>query len=113
MYKDAIHEGFTWPKYFRSIVIGAVVGLIIESIFTLDLTRSGPMVVFFGLVYGVERLLLELWKSFIRVEDQSKYFIPMRFGIGGKPVMNNRVRWTVGVCVLIAIVLFVWGTVVL
>ena len=21
MYKDAIHEGFTWPKYFRSILI--------------------------------------------------------------------------------------------
>lgn len=113
MYKDAIHEGFTWPKYFRSIVLGAVIGLIIESIFGLDLSRAGQIVVFFGLVYGVERLTLELWKSFIRVEDQSKYFIPMRFGVGGKPVMNNRVRWTVGFAVLVAIVLFVWGTVAL
>jgi hypothetical protein len=57
------------------------------------------MVVFFGLVYAVERLLLELWKSFIRVEDQSKYFIPMRFGIRGKPVMTtgSAGAWGLGV----------------
>ena len=23
MYKDAPHEGFTWPKYFRSTLVGA------------------------------------------------------------------------------------------
>jgi hypothetical protein len=69
--------------------------------------------VFFGLVYGVERLLLELWKSFVRVEDQSKYFIPMRFGIRGKPVMDNRIRWSVGAGVLVVLVAFVWGVVAL
>ena len=26
MYKDAPHEGFTWPKYFRSTVVGAALG---------------------------------------------------------------------------------------
>jgi hypothetical protein len=111
MYKDAIHEGFTWPKYFRSILIGAGVGLVLQLSFGLELTRAAGMVVFFGLVYAVERILLELWKSFIRVEDQSKYFIPMRFGIRGKPVMNDRVRWSVGAGVLIVLIAYVWGVI--
>jgi hypothetical protein len=98
MYKDAIHEGFTWPKYFRSIAWSAArSGSCSSPSPGWTCARPGNMVVFFGLVYAVERLLLELWKSFIRVEDQSKYFIPMRFGIRGKPVMNNRIRWSVGV----------------
>src|SRR5690606_10954388 len=70
MYKDAIHEGFTWPKYFRSIVLGALVGAVLQAVLGMDLSRAGGVVVFFGLVYAVERLLLELWKSFIREEDQ-------------------------------------------
>jgi hypothetical protein len=113
MYKDAIHEGFGWPKYFRSILVAALVGVVLERLTGLDLTRAGNMVVFFGMVYGIERLLLELWKSFIREEDQSKYFIPMRFGIRGKPVMDNRVRWSVGLGVLLVILLCVWGVPVL
>ena len=28
MYKDAPHEGFSWPKYFRSAVVGAVLGTV-------------------------------------------------------------------------------------
>jgi hypothetical protein len=113
MYKDAIHEGFTWPKYFRSVLVGGAVGLVLERVLPIDLGEAAGWVVFFGLVYGVERLLLELWKSFIRVEDQSKYFIPMRFGIRGKPVMDNRIRWTVGAGVLLVLVACVWGVIAL
>lgn len=109
MYKDAIHEGFTWPKYFRSIVIGGAVGVVLYATLAIDLTSPAGWVVFFGLVYAAERLLLELWKSFVRVEDQSKYFIPMRFGIRGQPVMDNRVRWSVGVGVLLVLIACVWG----
>jgi hypothetical protein len=113
MYKDAIHEGFTWPKYFRSVVIGAVVGVVLRWLLPLDLSGPPGWVVFFGLVYAVERLLLELWKSFLREEDQSKYFIPMRFGVRGKPVMDNRIRRAVGVGVLVVLVLSVWGVIAL
>jgi hypothetical protein len=108
MYKDAIHEGFTWPKYFRSILVGGAVGLVLLALTGMDLRGPGDMVVFFGLVYAVERLLLELWKSFIRVEDQSKYFIPMRFGVRGKPVMNNAVRWSVGAGVVLVLLFCLW-----
>lgn len=113
MYKDAIHEGFTWPKYFRSIVIGALVGLVLQSVIRMDLARAGQMVVFFGLVYAIERLLLELWKGYIREEDQSKYFIPMQFGILGKPVKNRAARWSVLAGVLVVLVGCVWGVVAL
>jgi len=109
MYKDSIHEGFTWPKYFRSVLVGIAVAIIAESATQLDLSDAGDMVVFFGIVYAFERLTLELWKSFIRVEDQSKYFIPMQFGVKGKPIDDRRIRWTVGVAVLALLIFSVWG----
>ena len=113
MYKDAIHEGFTWPKYSRSIVVGAVVGLILATVLRFDLSSAAGWVVFFGLVYASERLLLELWKGYIREEDQSKYFIPMQFGVLGKPVKNRAVRWTVLAGVVLVLVGSVWGVVAL
>jgi hypothetical protein len=109
MYKDALHEGFTWPKYFRSIIIGALVGAVWYAATGIDLERPGNMVVFFGLVYATERLLLELWKGYIREEDQSKYFIPMQFGILGKPIKNRAIRWAVLAGVVAVLVFSAWG----
>ena len=109
MYKDSIHEGFTWPKYFRSVIVGAAIGVIASQVVALDLTRPAGMVVFFGIVYAFERLSLELWKGFIREEDQSKYFIPMQFGIGGKPVDDRRIRWSAGVGVILLLAGTLWG----
>ena len=45
MYKDAPHEGFTWPKYFRSTVIGTATSVIIYLVTKLDMTHPGNMVV--------------------------------------------------------------------
>lgn len=113
MYKDAIHEGFTWPKYARSIVVGAVVALVLQWVLAFDLASAGAWVVFFGIVYATERLLLELWKGYIREEDQSKYFIPMQFGVLGKPVKSRPVRWAVLAGVVAVLALSVWGVVAL
>ncbi|HEX6924966.1 MAG TPA: hypothetical protein VF167_06030 [Longimicrobiaceae bacterium] len=109
MYKDSIHEGFTWPKYSRSIIVGAVVALVLHAVLRFPLETAGDWAVFFGLVYAGERLLLELWKGYIREEDQSKYFIPMQFGIFGKPVENRAARWSVLCGVLIVLAASVWG----
>jgi hypothetical protein len=100
MYKDSIHEGFTYPKYFRSIIVASMVGIAVVLATGLDLTRPGNIVVFFGITYAVERLLLELWKGFIRQEDQSKYFIPMQFHIGGRVVQSRGGRLLVGALVV-------------
>jgi hypothetical protein len=104
MYKDAPHEGFTWPKYFRSTLVGAALGGITQSIIHHDLASPGGRFVFWGLIYCLERAATEFWKYFIREEDQSKYFIPMQFGIMGKPMKDARKRITIGVLVAIACV---------
>ena len=109
MYKDAIHEGFTWPKYFRSVVVGLVCALALQAAIGFDLGRPATMVVFFGLVYLTERAVIELWKTFLREEDQSKYFIPMQFGIFGTPVKSRAARWSVLAACVAAIGLGVWA----
>lgn len=103
MYKDAMHEGFTFPKYFRSIVVGGGVGIAWQLAERFDLSRPANLVVLFGLVYVGERALVELWKTFLREEDQSKYFIPMQFSLFGVPVRSRPVRWLVFVFCLVAI----------
>lgn len=108
MYKDSIHEGFTWPKYFRSTIVGTVIALVLFQFVELNLLRASGMVVFFGLVYAMERLTLELWKGFIREEDQSKYFIPMQFGVGGKPIKDRRIRWSALVGVILILLASLW-----
>jgi hypothetical protein len=40
----------------------------------------------FGMVYAGERLLVELWKTFIREEHRASTSIPMQFGAFGKPI---------------------------
>lgn len=109
MYKDSIHEGFTWPKYFRSPIVGGTLGLILYLLTGMNVTAASGIVVFFGVVYALERATLELWKGFIREEDQSKYFIPMQFGIRGKPVDDRRIKWPVGIAVLLLLVVSAWG----
>lgn len=109
MYKDSIHEGFTWPKYFRSVLVGAALGALIHTVTGMDVSRAAGMVVFFGVVYAFERGTLEIWKGFIRVEDQSKYFIPMQFGVGGKPIHDRRIKWPAGIAVVLLLAGSIWG----
>lgn len=104
MYKDAPHEGFTWPKYFRSTVVAAVAGLAIQAVVGFDLSRWSDVAVFFGTVYVVERALTEFYKTFLRVEDQSKYFIPMQFSVFGEVVESRAVQLAVGAAYAVAVV---------
>jgi len=109
MYKDAPHEGFTWPKYFRSTLVGAVVGLVAYHWVPWDLSRADNRLVYWGLIYCLERAVTEFWKYFIREEDQAKYFIPMQFGIMGKPIKDAKIRISIGVAVAIVCVLVFVG----
>jgi hypothetical protein len=105
MYKDAPHEGFAWPKYFRSTIVATVIGGATQYFVQWDLVHdAGLRFVYFGLIYCLERAASEFWKYFIREEDQSKYFIPMQFGVMGKPMKNAAKRITIGVVVALACV---------
>ena len=112
MYKDAVHEGFTASTFWRSIVIAASAGAMLHWWLQLDLTRASAIALLFGLAYAVERGLVETWKTFIRDEDQSKYFIPMQFSIRGRPVRDPRVRLAAGlayVAIVVAVLTVIAG----
>ncbi len=92
MYKDAPHEGFSWATYFRSVIAGVIYGPLVARFFDLDMTLLGNMLILFGATYSLERITMEVYKTFIRVEDQSKYFIPMQLSVFGKPVKSYGAR---------------------
>lgn len=109
MYKDSPHEGFTWRKYFRSILLSALIALVWEAIVGFDLTEAWTRVVLFGLTYVTERGLVELYKTYLREEDQSKYFIPMQFHVMGRVIHDRRVRWSVASLWVAGVLLVGWG----
>jgi len=96
MFKDSIHEGFTWPRFARSAMVGAAVAVAIQWSLSLELPSAPALVVLFGLAYAAERGVIETWKTFVRDEDQSKYFIPMQFSLGGVPVQSRFARLAAG-----------------
>ena len=100
MYKDAPHEGFTWPRYFRSTVIAGLAAVAVQFICKLDLGLASNLFVLYAFTYVIERAGVEYWKTFLRVQDQSKYFIPMQFSIGGEVVKSNAVRLSAGAAYL-------------
>ena len=111
MYKDAPHEGFTWPKYFRSTIAGLIYGPLLWYLFDMDLSQLSQIAVLFGATYMAERLTMEVYKTFIREEDQSKYFIPMQLSVLGKPVKSRGARLVsavvyVGIVVIIVFLIY-------
>jgi hypothetical protein len=58
----------------------------------------------------VERALGEIYKTFLRQEDQSKYTIPMQFAVFGRTVESRALRAALGVgylCVMLGMVALV------
>jgi hypothetical protein len=110
MYKDAPHEGFSGRKYARSIVLATVIAVVIAGAWGLDPRRAADLVVLFGSTYAVERALAEIYKTFLREEDQSKYFIPMQFSVFGQVVRSRNARLLAGagyVAVCIGLIILV------
>ncbi len=100
MFKDAPHEGFTWRTYLRSPVLSTLIAAVLALSTRLDLTGPAGIAVLFGVTYGLERALLEIYKTFLRQQDQSKYTIPMQFAVGGRVVASREARWLAGVLYL-------------
>ncbi len=105
MYKDAIHEGFGWLRYFRSAIVGTVMGGIAYLIARPALETPAALVAFFGVTYVLERGVVEFWKTFLRTEDQSKYFIPMQFAVFGRVVHSQAARLAIGAIITTIVVL--------
>lgn len=103
MYKDAIHEGFTASRFARSVVLGAALGVVMYAALRLPLPSAAGMAVLFGLAYAAERGIVEVWKTFVRDESQTKYFIPMQFSVGGVPVASRAARLAAGAAYVILV----------
>jgi hypothetical protein len=67
------------------------------------LSTAGSRVAFFGVAYVLERGLIELWKTFLRNEDQGKYFIPMQFAVFWKVVQSQARRLVIGAIMTAAV----------
>jgi len=111
MFKDSPHEGFTWPKYFRSTVASIIFAPIVWKITGLDITTAAGVFLLWGSVYVTERGVMEIWKTFLRTEDQSKYFIPMQLHVLGRVVESKRDRFIAAIFYVGGIVLVGWGLV--
>src|SRR5688500_2990086 len=108
MYKDAPHEGFSLRVFTRSMVFGTAVALLIARVTGLFPVDAASFVVFFGVVYVVERAVAEAYKTFFRQQDQSKYTIPMQFAVFGKPVESRGLRMLLGVGYIGIMVITLW-----
>ena len=109
MYKDSPHEGFTWLRYSRSIVVSALAAAAWQLAVGFDLASAAARVVLFGLTYVTERGLVELYKGYLREEDQSKYFIPMQLHVMGRVVSSRRVRTSVAASLVAVVLAIAWG----
>ncbi len=109
MYKDAPYERFTWRKYFRSTIVSGIVAIVVVIITRLDTTKIANLVVLYGFTYVIERAMVEFYKTFLRVEDQSKYFIPMQFSVNGNVVKSRAVQLSVGAAYMTGVLLGVYG----
>ena len=96
MYKDAPHEGFSRRKYARSPLLAAGLAPLVSAGAGLDPRRAGDLVLLFGVTYVIERALAEIYKTFLREEDQTKYFIPMQLHVLGTVVRSRAARLTAG-----------------
>jgi hypothetical protein len=102
MYKDAIHEGFTVPRYLRSVLVSTLAAPIIVLVSGLNPLTASGLVVLFGVTYCTERGLTEFWKTFVRFVDQSKFTIPMQFHVFGRVIPQGPVRWAIAAGHLVA-----------
>lgn len=109
MYKDAMYEGFSRRTFARSIVVGMVAATAAQLVMRFDLGTPAGFLMLFGLAYVLERAAVEFHKTFLRDEDQSKYFIPPAFAVRGRVVTSRRRRAAIGALVAAVVGLVVGG----
>ena len=100
MYKDAPHEGFSRRTYSRSAVLGLTIGAALGLLVPVNAAAASGAAILFGVIYAIERALAELYKTFFRQQDQSRYTIPMQFALLGVPVEDRLTRGLFGMAYL-------------
>jgi len=103
MYKDAPHEGFAWSTYLRSVLVGAGIAPLVRLALGIPLAGAAGIVLLFGGTYAVERMVHEVYKTFVRRENQAKYALPMALAVDGRVVRSHALRLVLGVVYVAAV----------
>jgi hypothetical protein len=107
-FKDSPYEDFKPKTFPRSVYFSIVVWVTYLWLATV----WGPLreqwaalnsVQLFFFIMGVERCMTEIYKAFFRFEDQSKYFVPSRFTLLGRPVKSEVFRFSMGIASTVAV----------
>jgi hypothetical protein len=107
-FKDAPFEGFKVSSFVRTLALAVLAAALLAT--STDLETTLAPVVLVGVLYAIERLATEAWKSFLREDDQSAYSIPMRVAVRGRTVDARTPRYLTGLLVLAGGVLVAWVT---
>jgi len=102
-FKDSPFEGFRVTSFVRTIVVAVVAAAALAA--ATDLETTLAPIVLIGVLYATERLATELWKSFLREDNQDAYTIPMRIALLGRPVDGRVPRYLTGFVVLVGLVM--------
>jgi hypothetical protein len=97
-FKDSPYEGFHPARLARTLVVALL------AAWTAVLTRlvdPAAVVPTVGVLYTLERLATEWWKTIVRAHDAAAFTIPMRLGFRGRPVDIAWHRYLVGISVLV------------
>ena len=107
-FKDSPFEGFKVASFVRTLALAVLAAAILVT--ATDFESTLAPVVLVGVLYAIERLTTEAWKSFLREDDQSAYSIPMRVAMRGRTVDARAPRYATGLLVLAGGVLVAWAT---
>ncbi len=101
-YKDAPYEGFSALRFPRSILasVGVAMFLYYGPLSIGDRFRSLPLFYVFLAVMGIERMVTEIYKACFRNSDQSKFMIPQRLTLLGRPIESELLRVGTGVVLM-------------
>lgn len=98
-YKDSPYEGFSWVRLVRTLAVAQLVAWLAVTARVVDPAAVIPTV---GVIYTLERLTTEWWKTILRGHDPAAFTIPMRLGYRGRPVDSRWRRYCAGALVLVA-----------
>ena len=101
-YRDPPYEKFSKLKFIRSIILGAILGVILFYLLQFYNVVEGNLGIIFVFIMGFERVFTEFFKIFVREEDERKYKIPMKFQYLGNIVKNQTKRFLIGIGFIIS-----------
>lgn len=100
-FKDSPYEGFRLSRMLRTLLLAQVAA---GAAVAAHLVEANPLIPAIGVVYTLERLATEWWKTIMRGHNAAAFTIPMRLAVRGRPVDVAWQRYCVGTAVVLVMV---------